>query len=81
MNTRRKKRRTYLPRIVGDKVRMPADLKCPHKYMLEVEHIGIISDEMREVVESEWPELATHKLPPKKPRGAELKKAPGVPGL
>jgi len=33
--------------------------------MLDVEHIGIISDEMREVV---WPELA-HKLPPKKPRG------------
>jgi len=68
MNTRRKKRRTYLPRIVGDKVRMPADLKRPHNYMLEVEHIGIISDEMREVVESEWPELA-YKLPPKKPRG------------
>jgi hypothetical protein len=51
-------------RIVGDKVMMPADLKRLHKYMLEVEHIVIISDEMREVVESEWPELA-HKLPPK----------------
>jgi hypothetical protein len=35
------------------------------KYMLELEHIGVISDEMREVVQSEWPELA-HKLPPKK---------------
>jgi hypothetical protein len=45
---------------------MPADLKRLHKYMLEVEHIGIVSDEMREVVESEWPELA-HKLPPKRP--------------
>jgi hypothetical protein len=32
--------------------------------MLEVEHIGAISDEMREVVQSEWPELV-HKLPPK----------------
>ena len=61
------KRRTYLPRIVGDKVMMPADLKRLHKYMLEVEHIGIISDEMREVVQSEWPELA-HKLPPKRPQ-------------
>jgi hypothetical protein len=30
--------------------------------MCEVEHIGIISDEMREVVEELWPELA-HKLP------------------
>jgi len=28
---------------------MPADLKRLHKYMLGVEHIGIISDEMREV--------------------------------
>jgi len=47
-----KKRRTYLPRIVGDKVMMPADLKRLHKYMLDVEHIGIISDEMRVVVEA-----------------------------
>ena len=30
----------------------------------EVEHIGIVSDEMREVVEELWPELV-HKLPPK----------------
>ena len=37
-----KKRRTYLPRIVGDKVMMPADLKRLHKYMLDVEHIGIV---------------------------------------
>jgi len=35
-----------------------------HKYMLDVEHIGIISDEMREVVEELWLELA-HKLSPK----------------
>jgi hypothetical protein len=42
---------------------MPADLKRLHKYMLEVEHISVISDEMREVVQSEWPEL-TYKLPP-----------------
>jgi hypothetical protein len=63
-----RKRRTYLPRIVGDKVMMPADLKRPHKYMLDVEHIGIISDEMREVVEELWPELA-HKLPPKRQQG------------
>jgi hypothetical protein len=29
-----------------------------------IEHISIISDEVRTVVEEEWPELA-HKLPPK----------------
>jgi hypothetical protein len=63
-----KKRRTYRPRVVGDKVMMAADLKRLHKYMLDVEHIGIISDEMREVVEELWPEL-THKLPPKRPQG------------
>jgi hypothetical protein len=57
-----KKRRVYKPRIVGGKVMMPADLKRLHKYMLEVEHIDHISDEMRAVGESEWPELA-HKLP------------------
>jgi len=39
------------------KLMMPADLKHLHKYMLDVEHIGIISDEMREAVEELWPEL------------------------
>jgi hypothetical protein len=63
-----KKRRTYLPRIVGGKVMMPADLRRLHRYMLDIEYIDHISDEMRAVVESEWPELA-HKLPPKTPRG------------
>ena len=43
-------RRTYLPRIVGDKVMMPADLQRLHKYMLDVERIDHISDEMRAVV-------------------------------
>jgi hypothetical protein len=48
---KKKERRTYLPRIVGDKVMMPADLKRLHKYMLEIEHISVISDEVRAVVE------------------------------
>ena len=33
---------------------MPADLKRLHKYMLEIEHISVISDEVRAVVEEEW---------------------------
>ena len=49
----------------GDKVMMPADLKRLHKYILDVEHVGIISDEMREVVEELWPELS-YKPPPRK---------------
>jgi len=48
--------------------------------MLDIEHIDHISDEMRVVVESEWPELA-HKLRRRRRREAELKKAPDVPGL
>jgi hypothetical protein len=31
--------------------------------MLKIEKVSVISDEMRLVVETEWPELA-HKLPP-----------------
>jgi hypothetical protein len=54
--------RSYSPRVVGGKVMTPADLRRLHKYMLEVEKVSTISDEMRAIVESEWPELA-HKLP------------------
>ena len=46
----------------------PADLRRLHRYMLDIEKVTVISDEMRAVVESEWPELA-HKLPPAKPQG------------
>jgi hypothetical protein len=42
----------------------PDDLQRLHEYLIEMETIAIISDEMRVVVESEWPELV-HKLPPK----------------
>jgi hypothetical protein len=58
-------RRVYLPRVLGSgQVMMPADLRRLHKYMLEIEHISVISDEVRRVVEEKWPELV-HKLPPK----------------
>ncbi len=62
-----KERCVYQPRIVGGKVMMPANLERLHKYMLDIEHIDHISDEIRAVVESEWPELV-HKLPPKSQR-------------
>ena len=62
---KKKERRVYLPRVLGKgQVMMRADLKRLHKYMLEIEHISVISDEVRTVVEEEWPELAD-KLPPK----------------
>jgi hypothetical protein len=63
-----KKRRVYKTRIVGGKVMMPADLERLNEYMLDIEGIDHISDEMRAVVEELWPELA-HKLPPKKLHG------------
>jgi len=45
----------------------PADLRLLHKYILEIAKVSAISDEMRAVIEDEWPELM-HKLPPAKPR-------------
>jgi hypothetical protein len=62
-----KYRRPYEPRIVGGKVvMMPAELQRLHRYLLDADVIEVISDDMREVVEAEWPELL-HKLAPKKP--------------
>ena len=63
-----KKRRVYISRVVGDQVTTSADLERLHKYMLEIEGADVVSDEMREVIEDLWPELA-HKLPPKKLHG------------
>jgi hypothetical protein len=59
-----KKRRVYQPRVVGDQVMLQDDLERLHKYMLDIDGVDHISDEMRAVVESEWPELV-YKLPPK----------------
>jgi hypothetical protein len=56
--------RSYSPRIVRGKVMTPADLRRLHKYMLDIKKVTVISDEMRAVVEREWPELV-HKLPPR----------------
>jgi hypothetical protein len=40
-------RRTYQPRILGSgKIMMPADLNALHKYMMEIEGISVISDEV-----------------------------------
>ena len=43
----------------------PDDLQRLHDYLVEMDSIAIISDEMRVVVESEWPELVD-KLPPRR---------------
>jgi hypothetical protein len=59
-----RKRFPYEPRLVGGKLMMPSDLQRIHRFMLDTEVIEAISDEVRAVVESLWPELI-HKLPPK----------------
>jgi hypothetical protein len=46
----------------------PADLRRLHKYMLGIEEISVISDEIGAVVESGRPERV-HKLPPKNLQG------------
>ena len=50
---------------VDGKPMTPEDLRRLHDYLVEMDNIAIISDEMRIVIESEWPELA-YKLPPRK---------------
>ena len=59
--------RIYAPRVVADRIMMQDDFVQLHKFLLETDTIPEISDEVREVVEKEWPELA-RKLPPKKPQ-------------
>ena len=54
----------YEPRAVGGKLIMPAELQRIYSIVLDAVEVEIISDEMRAVVESLWPELA-YKLPPK----------------
>jgi hypothetical protein len=58
--------RIYTPRVVADRIMMQDDFVRLHKFLLETHAISDISDDVREVVEKEWPELV-HKLPPKKP--------------
>jgi hypothetical protein len=41
------------------------DLKRLHDYLADIEVIDVICDEMRIVLESEWPEFI-HKLPPRR---------------
>jgi hypothetical protein len=55
----------YEPRIVEGKLMTPVDLQRLHRFVLDTAVIEVISDDMRTVVETLWPELVG-KLPPKK---------------
>jgi hypothetical protein len=59
-----KPKRIYAPRIISDHIMMQEDFERLYKFLLETERLSEVSDDMRELVEQEWPELV-HKLPPK----------------
>jgi len=59
-----KPKRIYAPRIVSDHLMVQEDFERLHKFLLETDALSDVSDDMRELVEEEWPELM-HKLPPK----------------
>ena len=66
--TASKPKRIYSPRIISDHVMMQEDFERLHKFLLETEGLSLseVSNDMRQLVEDEWPELV-HKLPPKVP--------------
>ena len=54
----------YEPRVIGGKLLMPAELQAIHRYVVEMPVLEAVTDEIRAVVETVWPELIA-KLPPK----------------
>ena len=54
----------YAPQIVSDHIMVQEDFERLHEFLLETEGLSEVSDDMRELVEEEWPELV-HVLPPK----------------
>ena len=63
-NLSRRMHRIYAPRVVADHLMMQDDFVRLHKFLLDKGDISDVSDDVREVIEDEWPELA-RKLPPK----------------
>jgi len=59
-----KARRIYAPRIISDHVMVQEDFERLHKFLIETECLSEVSEDMRKLVEEEWPELV-EKLPPK----------------
>ena len=61
-----KPKRIYTLRIISDHIMVQEDFERLHKFLLETEGLSEVSDDMRELVEEEWPELV-YKLPPRVP--------------
>jgi len=56
-----KPKRIYLSRIVSDHIMVQEDFERLYKFLLETEGLSEVSDDMRQLIEQEWPELV-HKL-------------------
>ena len=59
-----RRRVPYEPRVVGGKLLMPAELQAIHRYVVETPVLKAVTEELRALVETVWPELIS-KLPPK----------------
>ena len=59
-----RRRFPYEPRVIGGKLLMPAELQAIHRYVIETPVVEEVTEEIRAVVETVWPELLS-KLPPK----------------
>jgi hypothetical protein len=57
-------KRLVTPRIVSDHIMMQEDYERLHEFLLETDNLLEISNDLRKVIEEEWPELV-YKLPPK----------------
>jgi hypothetical protein len=51
-------------RVIGGKLMMPAELQAIHRYVVETPVLKNVTEEIRAVIETVWPELMT-KLPPR----------------
>ena len=52
-----KSKRIFAPRIISDHIMVQEDFERLHKFLLETECPSEVSDDMRQLVEDEWPEL------------------------
>ena len=62
--SKQRTKRLLTPRIVADHIMMQEDYERLHEFLLETDNLLEISNDLRTVIEEEWPELV-HKLPPK----------------
>ena len=58
-----RRRFPYEPRAIGGKLLMPAELQAIHRYVVETPVLKVVTEEIRAVVETVWPELISKPAP------------------